>query len=179
LSTAQYFAFVRRLVRAADDRIIDEGGIVGRHSGDGVVAFFLAETIGSESAVARSCIVTARALRSVVAEVAQRSELAQSELSLRFGLHWGATLYVGRINTRGRSEVTALGDEMNETARIEACAAGGRALASKSLVERLNQADADTVALDSRHLAYTPLSELATATDKAKRDAPSIAVCEV
>src|SRR5262249_33608417 len=44
LSTAQYFAFVRRLVRAADDRIIDEGGIVGRHAGDGVVAFFLAET---------------------------------------------------------------------------------------------------------------------------------------
>ena len=44
LSTAQYFAFVRRLVRAADRCIVDAGGIVGRHAGDGIVAFFLAET---------------------------------------------------------------------------------------------------------------------------------------
>ena len=179
LSTARYFAFTRRLVRAMDDRIIDEGGIVGRHAGDGVVAYFLAETIGSESAAARSCIVTARTLRGILAEVAQRSELSQTELSLRFGLHWGATVYMGRIITRGRSEVTALGDEPNETARIEACATGGRALASKSLIERLDKADADVLGLDLRRLAYTPLTELASATDKAKRDAPSIAVCEI
>jgi class 3 adenylate cyclase len=115
----------------------------------------------------------------VISEVAQRSEIAESELSLRFGLHWGATLYMGRITTRGRSEVTALGDEMNETARIEACATGGLVLASKSLIERLNQADADTVGLDNRHLTYTPLAELATATDKARRDAPAIAVCQI
>ena len=63
LSTAQYFAFVRRLVRAEDRCIIDAGGIVGRHAGDGVVAFFLAETVGSESAAARSCIAAARTLR--------------------------------------------------------------------------------------------------------------------
>src|SRR5262249_29190995 len=134
LSTAQYFAFVRRFVRAADDRIIDEGGIVGRHAGDGVVGFFLAETSGSESAAARSCIASARTLRGVLADVAERSELPHAELSLRFGLHWGATLYMGRITTRGRSEVNALGDEMNETARIEACASSGRALASKALI---------------------------------------------
>ena len=28
-------------------------------------------------------------------------------------------------------------------------------------------------------MTYTPLGELATATEKARRDAPSIAVCEV
>ena len=98
---------------------------------------------------------------------------------MRFGLHWGATLYIGRILTAGRSEVTALGDEVNEAARIEACATGGRTLASKSLIERLNRADADALGLDTSHTTYTPLAELATATDKARRDAPSIAVCEV
>jgi len=179
LSTAQYFAFVRRFVRAADDRIIDEGGIVGRHAGDGVVGFFLAETSGSESAAARSCIASARTLRGVLADVAERSELPHAELSLRFGLHWGATLYMGRITTRGRSEVNALGDEMNETARIEACASSGRALASKALIERLKRADADVLGIDTAHAEYTPLAELATASDKARRDAPAIAVCEV
>jgi class 3 adenylate cyclase len=179
LSTGQYFAFGRRLVRVADDCIIDAGGIVGRHAGDGIVAFFLAETAGSESAAARACIAAARTLRGTLPDIARRSDIAESELSLRFGLHWGATVYVGRILTRGRSEVTALGDEVNEAARIEVCATGGRTLASKSLIERLDQADADALGLDTGHSAYTLLSELATATDKARRDAPSIAVREV
>ena len=179
LSTAQYFAFVRRLVRTADRCIIDAGGIVGRHAGDGIVAFFLADTTGSESAAARACITAARAVRDSLPDIAARSELSLAECSLRFGLHWGATLYMGRILTGGRSEVTALGDEVNEAARIEASATGGRTLASKSLIERLNRADADALGLDTGHTTYTPLAELASATDKARRDAPSIAVCEI
>jgi len=179
LSSARYFAFVRRLVRAADRCIVDAGGIVGRHAGDGVVAFFLAETAGSESAAARSCVTAARALRDTLSDIAARSEIPPSELSLRFGLHWGATLYIGRILTAGRSEVTALGDEVNEAARMEACATGGRTLASKALIERLDGADADALQLDPGRTTYTPLSDLPTATDKARRDAPSIAVCEV
>jgi class 3 adenylate cyclase len=179
LSTAQYFAFGRRLVRAADQCIVDHGGIVGRHAGDGVVAFFLAETAGSESAAARACIESARALRTALVDVADRSGLQPSDVSLRFGLHWGATLYVGRITTVGRSEVTALGDEVNEAARIEACATGGRTIASKVLVERLNTTDAEALEIDSQHVTYTLLGDLDTATDKARRDAPAIAVCDV
>lgn len=179
LSTAQYFAFGRRLVRAADRCVIEAGGIVGRHAGDGVVAFFLAETLGSESGAARACITAARALRDALPAVAARSELRDPQISLRFGLHWGSTLYMGSILTRGRSEVTALGDEVNEAARIEACATQGRTLASKALVERLSRTDAVALDIDIVRTTYTPLAELATATDKARRDAPSIAVCDV
>ena len=123
---------------AADGCVIDAGGLVGRHVGDGVVAFFLAETSGSESAAACACINAARALRVAVLDVAARSDLEANDVVMRFGLHWGSTLYVGNITTRGRVEVTALGDEVNETARIEACATGGRVLASKALIERLD-----------------------------------------
>jgi class 3 adenylate cyclase len=179
LSTAQYFAFGRRFARSADQCIVDYGGIVGRHVGDGVVAFFLADTTGSESEAAAACIAAATALRGSLEQIAARSEVPAQELSLRFGLHWGATLYVGRIQTAGRSEVTALGDEMNEAARIEACATGGRTLASKSLVERLSPAHAHTIGLDIQHTTYTPLRDLTTATDKAKRDAPAIAVTDL
>ena len=179
LSTAQYFVFGRRFVRTADQCVIDAGGIVGRHAGDGVVAFFLADTAGSESAAARSCITAARTLRDRLADVAARSEISASELSLRFGLHWGATLYMGRILTGGRSEVTALGDEVNEAARIEACATGGRTLASKSLIERLDRTDAATVGIDPAHTTYTQLGDLDTATDKARRDAPAISICAI
>jgi class 3 adenylate cyclase len=179
LSTAGYFALVRSLVRAADRCVIDAGGLVGRHAGDGVAAFFLAETAGSESAAARACITAARAFRGAVDDVAARSDLAGQDIVLRFGLHWGATPYVGQIATIGRTEVTALGDEVNEAARIEACATGGRALASKTLVERLSQDDAGALELDPNHVTYTRLGDLVTATEKARRDAPAIAVCEI
>lgn len=179
LPTATYFALGRRLVRAADRAVIDAGGVVGRHVGDGVVAFFLSELIGGESAAARACITAARTLNRDVQSVAARSGLGAEDVVLRFGMHWGSTLYVGNISTGGRTEVTALGDAVNEAARIEACATGGRALASKDLVERLDDADASALGLAPDSMSYTPLAELGTATEKARRDAPAVAVCDV
>ena len=177
LSTSEYFALARRLVRAADASVVDAGGIVGRHLGDGVTAFFLAETLGSESAAARACIEASRNLRDASVEVATRSGLGPDDLVLRFGLHWGSTLYVGLFKSAARAEVTAMGDEVNEAARIEACASGGRTLASKDLVERLNETDARSLGI--QRVTYTTLGELPTATDKARRDAPAISVCDV
>jgi class 3 adenylate cyclase len=72
-----------------------------------------------------------------------------------------------------------LGDEVNETARIEACASGGRALASKDLIERLEPEDAAALDLNPDHETYTLLGDLSTATEKARRDAPVIAVQDI
>ena len=179
LSTAQYFSFGRRLVRGIDQCLIDHGGIVGRHAGDGVTGFFLADTAGSESAAARSCIEAARALPGVVAAAVERSDLDDESVTFRFGLHWGARLYVGQIQTAGRSEVTALGDEVNDAARIEACASGGRTLASKDLLECLTTEDGEALGIDLRQTKYTLLADLPTATEKVRRDAPTIAIREV
>jgi hypothetical protein len=66
-----------------------------------------------------------------------------------------------------------------EGARIEACASGGRMLASKSLLECLSPEDAAAIGIDPNHVRYGPLADLPTATEKARRDAPAIAVCEV
>jgi class 3 adenylate cyclase len=68
---------------------------------------------------------------------------------------------------------------VNEAARIEACASGGRALASKHLIERLDPEDAVALDLDPDRITYTALGDLQTATEKARRDAPTIPVCEV
>lgn len=179
LSTANYFALGRRMTRAADQCVVDASGITGRHSGDGVVAFFLAENLGSESAAARSCVEAARGIKQAVIDVATRSDLSPEHLTMRFGLHWGATLYVGQITTAGRTETTALGDDVNEASRIEACATGGRMLASKPLLERLAPEAVRALGLDLNRIVYTQLADLKSATEKARRDAPSIAVCEI
>jgi hypothetical protein len=75
LSTGSYFALIRRLTYAADRAVVENGGIVGRHAGDGVTAFFVAETARSESAAARACISAARALRTATETIAARHDL--------------------------------------------------------------------------------------------------------
>jgi class 3 adenylate cyclase len=179
LSTAAYFTLGRRLVRTADQCVVDAGGVVGRHVGDGVVAFFPAETSGGESGAARACIASAKALQESIPELAVRAGLEPDALRMRFGLHWGATVYMGKISTLARTEVTALGDPVNEASRIEQSASGGRVLASKELIERLDQGDAAAMGIDLDRIAYTRLGDLDTATAKARRDAPWIAVCEL
>jgi class 3 adenylate cyclase len=179
LPTASYLSLGRRLVRVADQCVIDAGGTVGRHGGDGVVAFFLAEIAGTESAAARGCIEAARALQRALPDVATRSGLEPGAVVLRFGLHWGSKLFVGQVTTSGRAEVNALGDEVNETARIEACATGGLMLGSKDLLERLDSEEASALGLDTAGLSYTALADLSAATERARRDAPSIAVSEL
>ena len=179
LPTATYFTLVRRITRAADQCVLDAGGLVGRHVGDGVTAFFVAETAGSESAAAAGCIQAARSLQVAMLRIAERHELQPDDVTIRAGLHWGTGLYIGSIVTPGRTEVTALGDEVNEAARIEACATGGRVLASKDLIERLEIDDAAALNIDPNRLTYTQLGQLDTASEKARRDAPAVPVCDI
>jgi class 3 adenylate cyclase len=74
--------------------------------------------------------------------------------------------------------VTALGDEMNECARIEGVARGGAVLASKGLIERLVPEDADALALDPSGMRFTLINSMSEDT-KALRDAGSIAVAPI
>jgi class 3 adenylate cyclase len=179
LSTQSFFTLIRRLIFRIDEEVVSRRGVVGKHAGDGASAFFLSETFGGESSAARACIEAARAIRLHAAEIAIRSGLEAAELTVRFGLHWGSTIYVGRLLTGGRTEVTALGDEVNETARIESCASGGLMLASKPLLEQLSGSDAETLGLAPEELRYTPLTALPDVSPKAARDAPLIAVCKL
>lgn len=135
LSSRGYFELIRDLTNLIDSSVLASDGIVGKHAGDGGSALFLAADFGgSESAAARAAIEAARAIRGGA------ENLGPDDVSvkLNIGVHWGATLMVGQVATSGRLEVTALGDQMNEGARIEAAAKGGSILASKDLVERLD-----------------------------------------
>ena len=176
LPSRGYFELIRDLTDLIDSSVVDFDGIVGKHAGDGGSALFLAEDFeGGESATARAAIEAARAIRDGAANLGPDDVTVK----LNIGLHWGATLMVGQVATRGRLEVTALGDQMNEGARIEAAAKDGVILASKDLIERLDSADAETTGLDLDALAYTPLGEIDGASDKAIRDAGAIPVTAI
>ncbi len=93
-------------------------------------------TPAGDSAAARSAIEAARAIRDGAAGL-------MDGVCVNAAVHWGARLMVGQVSTSGRLEVTALGDEMNEAARIENTAHGGVVLASKAVIEQLDAVDAD------------------------------------
>ena len=177
LSSAAYFELIRSLTTAMDEVIIDRKGIVGAHAGDGVSAFFLADDVGSASAAALAGLDAARGLAAVARETAATiDQVTPTDVRLNIGVHWGGTLYMGQVVTGGRLEVTALGDEVNEAARLQQAASDGQVLVSKSLVERLSIGDAATLGIDPDRMSYKAVAELPTVDEKIVRDAGSIAV---
>ena len=176
LSSRGYFDLIRDVTDLIDSSVVARDGIVGKHAGDGGSALFLAADYdGSESAAARAAIEAARAIRDGAGHLGPDGVLVK----LNVGVHWGATLTVGQVATSGRLEVTALGDQMNEGARIEAAAREGAILASKDLIERLDAADAQATGIDPGAISYTLLGEVEGASDKAIRDAGAIPLAAI
>lgn len=180
LPTSTYFSFIRSLATEADAAIASNGGVVGRHAGDGVSGFFLMSESSDASHVAGSAISAARAIHAHAGEQIDRlmseAGLDRNDYGINIGLHWGASLYMGQLVPGGRLDVTALGDSVNECARIEEAARGGVILASKQLIEQLEPADAQQLDIELDSLVYRTISDLDGVSDKAVRDAGLIPV---
>lgn len=173
LTAPAYFEIVQRLTTAVDRAVVTGGGVVGKHAGDGVTAFFTAEELGSESGAARAAIEAARGVRAAVDGI---DAPGGSALRINAGVHWSSGLYMGQLVTDGRLEVTALGDAVNECARLQESARDGEILASKVLLEQLTPRDAAAVGVDPDRVVFALLSERPDVPAKAVRDAGSIPV---
>lgn len=184
LPSAAYFELVRDLTTAMDQAVIRHEGIVGKHAGDGVTAFFLLDDFDSPSACAAAAIEAAHEVRASACRVAEglaeRTGLFEAaDCAINIGLHWGGTLFIGQVVTGGRLEVTALGDEVNEGARIQQSARDGAILGSKALVERLSLEDGRRIGVDPEEVVYQPVADLPGADAKAMRDAGTLPVTEL
>ena len=181
LPSAAYFKLIRAITTAVDAVVCKHQGIVGKHAGDGVTAFFLADDIGSASGAASAAIATAKeigiAAGTAAKEVGDETGLIEaSDCLINVGVHWGGTLYMGQLVTGGRLEVTALGDEVNECARIQQAARDGEVLASKSVIEHLSESDARELGFDPDLVLYRTVGELPGAPEKSVKDAGGISV---
>lgn len=177
LPAAEYFRLVRSLWTDIDDLVARNDGIVGKHAGDGASAFFLVEDLGSRSRAAAAAIRTSRGIHERSHQIF--GEHFDSSCMMRVGLHWGSSLYIGQLVPGGRLDVTALGDAVNECARIQEAAEPHQTLASKELIERLGDDDAASLGLNPEKVRYTLVNELPNATEKAKAGAGSIPVIPI
>jgi class 3 adenylate cyclase len=183
LPTASYFNLIRSLTSTFDALVAERRGIVGKHAGDGWTAFFLAEDAGGPSRAAAAALAIARELQqhaaSLDAELPARGDSPAERVRVNAGVHWGPGVYLGQLVPGGRLEVTALGDEVNECARIQECARGGSILASKQVMELLEPEDVSAADVDLGELRYESLAGMPAATDKTRRDAATVAVTAV
>lgn len=185
LPSAVYFRLIQSLVTAIDAVVISNGGIVGRHAGDGATAFFLTDDSEGPSGASRAAIEAARKIRAVSGDATAQFEAETDGLvsakacPINVGVHWGGSLYMGQLNTGGRLEVTALGDPVNECARIQETARDGQILVSKALLENLDAQAARELELDPDSLFYATISDFPGASEKAIRDAGGVAVASL
>lgn len=181
MPSASYFELIRAVTSAIDDVIVERSGIVGKHAGDGVTGFFLADDLSGASNAVRAAIEAGTELATCVKEAAQQVEILEgvldpSQLIVNAGVHWGGRLYMGQLVTGGRLEVTALGDPVNQCARIQQAAHDGEVLASKDLLEHLDHDDAQALGINPDSVVYRTVAEIPGAPEKAVRDAGAIPV---
>ncbi|MEA2487836.1 MAG: adenylate cyclase [Actinomycetota bacterium] len=181
MPSASYFELIRAVTTAIDDVIVSRLGIVGKHAGDGVTGFFLADDLSSASGAVRAAIEAATEMATCVKEAAQQVEILQgiidpSQLMVNVGVHWGGRLYMGQLVTGGRLEVTALGDPVNQCARIQQAARDGEVLASKDVLEHLDHSDAEALGINPDAVVYRTVAEVPGAPEKSVKDAGSIPV---
>ena len=177
LPTGEYFRLIRGLWTEIDALVARHEGIIGKHAGDGASAFFLVDDVGSDSRAAAAAFRTARGIHERSEEIF--GDALGSSCLMRVGIHWGSSLYIGQLVPGGRLDVTALGDAVNECARIQESAAPHQTLASKELIERLSGDDAAALGLDPEKFRYMPLTELPGASEKAIAAAGAIAVIPI
>ncbi|MDQ4143994.1 MAG: adenylate/guanylate cyclase domain-containing protein [Actinomycetota bacterium] len=174
LSSVSYFKLIRELWSKIDAVVADETGIVGKHAGDGASSYFLVDDLGSASRAACAAIGAARRIHELSEEVFR--ETTGGDCLMKIGLHWGGSLYMGQLVPGSRLDVTALGDEVNETARLEQVAKAGETVASKQLLEQLRPDDAASVGIDLEKLTYSLVADIEGAPEKVIRDAGGLAI---
>jgi class 3 adenylate cyclase len=178
LPTPRYFELIRALATIFDDLVGANCGVVGKHAGDGMTAFFLAD--GDPSRAAAGALRTVRGLQRWAAELgAQLDGAGAPALRVNCALHWGANLYMGQVVPGGRLDVSALGDEVNECARMQESTRDGAVSMSKEFAELLPPDAPASLGVDAARLLYQPLSALPGATQKAIRDAGTLAVAQI
>lgn len=140
-SPAEFRRGIQRFYEIACRCVDDNGGIVDKFLGDGIMALFIPVIAGGQHA--------ARALdasRTMVLDL-EDSELPASGIRVGVGVDTGMA-FVGVVGTDEHLDFSALGDTVNTAARLGSTAGPGRLLISLAAWSAGGKSGAGTVAVD-------------------------------
>jgi adenylate cyclase len=113
VAVATVNAYLRAMARA----VIDEGGILDKFTGDGLMAIFgaMADPASGAAAAARAAV----RMRSDIAAInADRAARGEPTIGYGVGINTGEVV-LGEVGLPERSDYTAMGDTVNTAARME------------------------------------------------------------
>ena len=125
LGTAQFSALIARFYNAVTEELLKADALIDRLIGDEVVALFVPVLNKDKHAQ-----VAIQAARRVLQATGHGSDKAPW-VPVGVGIHTG-TAFVGAVGTAGVSDITALGDNVNLTARLASLARAGEILISEA-----------------------------------------------
>jgi adenylate cyclase len=142
LGTAQFSALIARFYNAVTDELIKADGLIDRLIGDEVVALFVPAL--ARPSHAQSALRAAEA----ILRVTGHDKSGGPWVPVGIGVHTG-NAFVGAIGTAGVTDITALGDDVNLTARLAGVAQAGEILITEAARAA---AGLPTDGLEPRHL---------------------------
>jgi len=135
LDPQETVGFLNVYMTAMSDIIEEEGGIVDKFMGDGIMAVFTDQGAGDHAAAAvRSGVRMQRRLE----EMRRENEVLRG-LQMRVGINTGEVV-AGNIGSQTRMDYTVIGDNVNVASRIEGACAPDGVLVSATTWERVARA---------------------------------------
>jgi adenylate cyclase len=142
LGTTQFSALIARFYDTVTEELIKVDGLIDRLIGDEVVALFVPVLAGQEHA--QAALKGARGILQATGHGTSDGPW----VPVGVGIHTG-TAFIGSIGSAGVNDITALGDDVNLTARLASLAAAGEIL----ITEATRAASGlPTDGLEARHL---------------------------
>jgi adenylate cyclase len=118
LGTTQFSALIARFYDAVTEELLKENALIDRLIGDEAVALFVPVLAGGKHAEA-----AVRAANGIL-RATGHEDTAGPWVPVGVGVHTGMA-FVGSVGSTGVSDITALGDDVNLTARLASVAAAG------------------------------------------------------
>ncbi len=137
-------SFLNRYFNVATQAIFDQGGILDKYIGDGMMAFFgIPIQHGNEADNAVIAALKVRdALSRLVATAKSTDDFPIKAIGI--GIH-GGDVVVGNVGSEMHQEYTLLGDTVNVSARLESLARQGEILISAFVQKKLTTGKFDVV----------------------------------
>jgi class 3 adenylate cyclase len=135
----EYFELIHRIWSTADPIFKNHHGTPGKHSADGIVCHFLPS---DDASYLWNVVAAALELQEAIRHVSKEWQLRKgwaAELYMNTGVSEGQE-WLGSFRSASQLEFTALGDTINQAARISEFATFGAVWATKDLVAKLTPA---------------------------------------
>lgn len=144
LPPAEYFELINGLWKRVNGCFEKYGGISGKHSGDGILHYFIKKPGENYIMDALRCALEIREITKEFSNEWRAKKGWLNDLYLNMGINEGKE-YFGTIQSSSNIEFTALGDSINYTGRLSDLARFGAILATKNVINKVKAEELECI----------------------------------